>query len=152
MAVRTMATGRYPDGAIRALFGSLALTIRRHLAVMGAPTEPNYAIAQRWSVAPLNSGGFHFKHVHFPRGISSAFYRPHAQGLQWLGRVLKFGEPGSADMPHVPQEHLVGETRTGASVLVPVLYMWHGTVDVSVREGKDCPRLRHCTAVDAVAR
>ena len=120
----------YPDGAIRALFGSLALPIRRHLAVIGAP-EQNYAIASAWSVR-LNSGGFHINHVHPEGWISSAFYVRTPRDLQGPEGHLKFGEPGPPTSPHLPYEHLV-KPEPGLLVLFPS-YMWHGTVPFASQE------------------
>ena len=120
----------YPDAAIRALFGALALPIRRHIAIMGAP-EQNYAIAGAWSVR-LNSGGFHINHVHPEGWISSAFYVRTPSDLQGQEGWLKFGEPGPATSPPLPHEHLV-KPEPGLLVLFPS-YMWHGTVPFGSQE------------------
>lgn len=120
----------YPDIAIRALFGSLAPPIRRHLAVMGA-SEQNYAIASAWSVR-LNSGGFHINHVHPEGWISSAFYVRTPSDLQGSEGHLKFGEPGPPTSPRLPHEHLV-KPEPGLLVLFPS-YMWHGTVPFASQE------------------
>ena len=114
----------YPDGAIRALFGSLDLPIRQHLTAIGAPGQ-NYAIASAWSVR-LNRAGFHINHVHPEGWISSAFYVRVPSGLQGSEGFLKFGEPGPPTAPHLPHEHLV-KPEPGLLVLFPS-YMWHGTV------------------------
>jgi hypothetical protein len=120
----------YPDRAIRALFGALALPIRRHLAIMGAP-EQNYAITGAWSVR-LNSGGFHINHVHPEGWISSAFYVRTPSDLQGSEGHLKFGEPGPPTSPLLSHEHLV-KPEPGLLVLFPS-YMWHGTVPFSSQE------------------
>ncbi|MEO8302020.1 MAG: putative 2OG-Fe(II) oxygenase, partial [Rhizomicrobium sp.] len=120
----------YPEGAIRALFGSLDSPIRQHLVAIGAPDQ-NYAVASAWSVR-LNSGGFHINHVHPEGWISSAFYVRTPSNLQSPEGFLKFGEPGPPTAPHLPHEHLV-RPEPGLLVLFPS-YMWHGTVPFASNE------------------
>ena len=120
----------YPDGAIRALFGSLDPPIRRHLTAIGAPDQ-DYAIASAWSVR-LNRRGFHINHVHPEGWISSAFYVRVPKDLQGSEGFLKFGEPGPPTAPPLPHEYLV-RPEPGLLVLFPS-YMWHGTVPFASNE------------------
>jgi predicted Zn-dependent protease len=131
----TQDLSRSTDPAIRALFSTFAVPIRRYLEHVGHGSDPlrrrndgRWRFNGSWSVR-LHTSGFHTNHVH-PRGwISSACYielpdgmsDPHSQD-----GVLTFGEPGIATTPPLTPEYSV-RPSVGLLVLFPS-YFWHGTV------------------------
>jgi hypothetical protein len=126
---------RSADPAIRALFSSFAVPIRRYLEHIGHGADAlrrrnngRWRFNGAWSVR-LRSSGFHANHVH-PRGwISSACYLELPEGMSTASTpdgVLTFGEPGLLTSPALAAEHSV-RPAVGTLVLFPS-YFWHGTV------------------------
>jgi len=121
------------DPAIRAFFQAVDGPIRRHLAALGAGSDPlrarntgGYRFGGAWSVQ-LRPGGFHTDHIHPEGWLSSACYIA-LPDVQESGREawIKFGQPGIPTVPVLEAEHFI-RPEPGMLVLFPS-YMWHGTV------------------------
>jgi tetratricopeptide (TPR) repeat protein len=131
-----------PDPVIRALFTALQEPIRRHLAFLGAGSDPlrqrlgpGFRFSGAWSVK-LYPRGYHVSHVHTRGWISSALHIDLPSAIE-NGREgwLSFGEAGIPTLPLQEAEFDV-KPRRGRVVLFPS-YMWHGTVPFS----GDTPRM-----------
>jgi tetratricopeptide (TPR) repeat protein len=123
-----------PHPATRGIREALDGPIRRHMAALGAGSDPlrarntgAYDFQGMWSVR-LHSGGYHIDHVHPQGWLSSACYLETVAPRGKEGWI-RFGKPGSATVPPLEAEHYV-EPKPGMLVLFPS-YMWHGTVPFS---------------------
>lgn len=119
--------------SIHALFERFHDVVQRHLARLGAGTDPfrsrntgRFAQAGAWSVR-LSSGGYHTDHVHQRGWLSSAFYvavppvmKPESTHAGWL----RLGRPGITTVPALSADRHV-RPEPGKLVLFPS-YMWHG--------------------------
>jgi uncharacterized protein (TIGR02466 family) len=122
------------DPVISAFFAAVDEPIRRHMAWLGAGSDPlrarnrgAYRIQNAWSVL-LRPGGFHKDHFHPEGWLSSAFYvaTPDA-ALAGEGRDgwIRFGRPPiPLDPPVTPGLYV--RPKPGRLVLFPSS-MWHGT-------------------------
>ncbi|HZP64792.1 MAG TPA: tetratricopeptide repeat protein [Rudaea sp.] len=130
---------RIDDPPIRAFFTAIDGPIRRHIAALGAGSDPlrrratgRYRTKGIWSVR-LNANGYHTNHVHPEGWLSSAFYVALPKsvlatraGDERRDGWLKFGEPGFPTAPPLPPEHYI-RPEPGLLALFPS-YFWHGTV------------------------
>ena len=123
---------RLPHRAAQALAAAIDGPIRRHLAKLGAGTDPlrvrqrgGYAVAGGWSIR-MQAGGRHANHVHAEGWISSACYIETPPALDGPEGCLKLGEPGIPLVPLPAAERLVAP-QPARLILFPS-YMWHGTV------------------------
>ncbi|TAJ70168.1 MAG: tetratricopeptide repeat protein [Phenylobacterium sp.] len=123
--------------AIRAFAAAIDGPIRRHMAFLGAGSDPlrarntgDYRIKGMWSVR-LRPGGFHVDHVHPQGWLSSACYieLPPAVGGPGREGWLRFGQPG-VPTPEALEPGYFIQPQVGRLALFPS-YMWHGTVPFS---------------------
>lgn len=128
---------RSEDGAIRAFSAAVDGPIRRHMAFLGAGSDPvrarntgDYRISGMWSVR-LRPGGFHVNHVHPQGWLSSACYIELPAAVEANDREgwLQFGQPGVPTPAAIGPEHFI-RPQAGRLALFPS-YMWHGTVPFS---------------------
>lgn len=128
---------RSEDPAIRAFRTAVDGPIRRHMAFLGAGSDPvrsrnvgDYRISGMWSVR-LRPGGFHVNHVHPQGWLSSACYiaLPPAIGADDRQGWLSFGQPGVPTPRPLGPEHFV-RPQAGRMALFPS-YMWHGVTPFS---------------------
>lgn len=123
---------RSEDPAIRAFRAAVDGPLRRHMAFLGAGSDPvrsrnsgGYRISGMWSVR-LRPGGFHVNHVHPQGWLSSACYIALPAAVEAGDREgwLQFGQPGVPTPAAIGPEHFI-RPQVGRLALFPS-YMWHG--------------------------
>lgn len=130
------------DPVIQAFLGAVQGPITRHVAGLGAGSDPlrrrntgAWRMAGCWSVQ-LAPGGFHAPHVHPNGWLSSACYVELPAAVDAGGHEGWLGFGGAPFAPDVFPPVRFEKPEPGKLVLFPS-YLWHGTVPFT----GDRPRL-----------